>query len=724
MKTRKTSSAYKMDAMRKKYPNHTELAYREAVSKLKYFLAESYAPSSRTIISTLQPLYTGKRPYRSDTNAEEYNDEDADVQSLASEASKRDPPSKYLHGPRLGGIIPAAPNDKSLQAAAPPPTELLSFIERQEEYIEQLERESQYCKDELKGLLEKVKEVVAENAALQDKYKSGLMKTVLMDDWPEQPVVEGAERSAAVARKTVSKPLEGPSIVFESRIAELEAQLTQARLELRKAREESQASIERLAELRQDSHQPQQQLAELERASRERRDLETRLEELQRELGKSRSRDAEVESRNKRAAELAQQAEYEKAQAEAEVRRLREELERRQDKLRETLQETNRRIAEEKQQVERRFSQQMEQLSADLASHWEAASKSHLEAEKQRREIADLRRELGQQRAYLDDLKKEMQLKASKMQEELNEAIAQKDASQEEVAAVKLAAERAERQARQEQARLQAEINSYKMRLERADADLVHARRENLRLGDEIAALEKEINMNKLMGETRVGGQPGNPKADRDIKDKELASLIFDLENRQAKTVASLEESLNKQASLVSRLTTECQSLTQRLEVNDQKHKKEMASLQDNIKLLSSKFKESLAGELDKTTSPSKQQELDSGNNVHCDSDLKAQSKAVELTDTGDATAEQPIAEHQDPNRQKFSEQPADNHGDDYTNKLNYSQYDECDPNQYPEYFSEQQFSENPQYDQGPQYLDEEPYNPTNHKDHVAQQDQ
>lgn len=29
---------------RKKFPNHTEMAYREAVSKLKYLLAESYAP--------------------------------------------------------------------------------------------------------------------------------------------------------------------------------------------------------------------------------------------------------------------------------------------------------------------------------------------------------------------------------------------------------------------------------------------------------------------------------------------------------------------------------------------------------------------------------------------------------------------------------------------------------------------------------------------------------
>lgn len=145
------------------------------------------------------------------------------------------------------------------------------------------------------------------------------------------------------------------------------------------------------------------------------------------------------------------------------------------------------------------------------------------------------------------------------MQEELNNAIAEKDASQEEIANVKLAAERNERQARQEQSRLQAEINSFKMRLERADADLVHARRENIQLREEVAALQKEvfctllqtpsaslfiitqrisfqINMSKIIGETRVGVHP--PKMDRGGKDdkerdKELASLIYDLESKQ-----------------------------------------------------------------------------------------------------------------------------------------------------------------------------------------------
>lgn len=79
------------------------------------------------------------------------------------------------------------------------------------------------------------------------------------------------------------------------------------------------------------------------------------------------------------------------------------------------------------------------------------------------------------------------------LQGDLNQVLNEKDAAEQEILSNKLTAERSERQARQEQNRLQAEINSYKQRLERADADLVHCRRENLRLSGQIASLEKEV---------------------------------------------------------------------------------------------------------------------------------------------------------------------------------------------------------------------------------------
>ena len=79
------------------------------------------------------------------------------------------------------------------------------------------------------------------------------------------------------------------------------------------------------------------------------------------------------------------------------------------------------------------------------------------------------------------------------MQSDLNRVLAEKDEAEQELSSAKLATERTERYGRQEQNRWQAEVNSYKQRLERADADIVHCRRENLRLSEQIASLEKEV---------------------------------------------------------------------------------------------------------------------------------------------------------------------------------------------------------------------------------------
>ncbi|XP_011494458.1 PREDICTED: serologically defined colon cancer antigen 8 homolog [Ceratosolen solmsi marchali] len=678
-----------METIRKKFPNHTEIAYREAVSKLKYLLAESYAPK----IAFAKPPGIIKKSCKDNVYGEDYSD-DADVHSVISDVSKKEPSTRIkYYASRLSNVPMVQVSSSANDRLALPSTELTSFIGRQEEYIEQLERESRYCKEELKSLVEKVKEVVSENEALHNKNKSSFFETVL-ENCADKPGDEDTRSS----RKST---LEGPSIVFESRISELEAQLTQARLELRKAREENQENLMRLAERKDE---PQLHL-ELDRALREKRELEAKGEELRRELDKWRARDTDVETRSKRAAEVVQQAEYEKVQAEAEVRRLKDELEKRREKLREALHDTSKRLIEEKQLVERKFSQQIEQLSADVASHWEAASKSQLESEKQKRQVAELKRDIAQKLLYIEDLKKELQAKTCKMQEELKQATAERDASQEEVSNVKLSAERCERQSRQEQSRLQSEINSYKMRLERADADLMHARRENLRLTEEIASLEKEINMNKIVEETRVGSQPPRYEKGKDEKDKdkELASLIFDLESKQAKTIASLEDTLSKQASLISRLTAECQSLTQRLETNEQNHKEKMANLQTNVEYLSNKISEYFdvrelnTEELDQIIDDT---DLNSTEMINDQEASEGNNESHEEINSSSSVPQ--FAEEQNLNQINVERQ--ENYGDDYSNE-SYNQYNQYDPIQYEEYYNNQQYSQNQECSDSDKYL-------------------
>jgi len=199
--------------------------------------------------------------------------------------------------------------------------------------------------------------------------------------------------------------------MLESRISELEAQLTRTKLELRKAQEENQNNLKRLSEGISNEGGITELKAELDKTLRAKYDAEMKVDELQKLLSAARDKETEATHRAKRSVDDRQQIEFERSQSEMEIRRLRDELERQREKLREAVQETSRRVTEERQQAERRCNQQIEQLTTDIASHWETANKSQLESEKLRRENNELRRESAQKQSAIDNLRKELQSK-------------------------------------------------------------------------------------------------------------------------------------------------------------------------------------------------------------------------------------------------------------------------------------------------------------------------
>ncbi|KZC10941.1 Serologically defined colon cancer antigen 8 like protein [Dufourea novaeangliae] len=636
LKSKKANVIQKIDLSKKKPIDYTEMAYREAVSKLKYLLAESYVtkPISGKSQGIEDLQYSNIKIHESE--------EDTDDKSVVLNKSRGKEIPEKIHritDPHFASCTTVLPT-KAFSNLAPSsagsqsvPPELNSFIEQQEEYIQQLHQESQFCRNQLNNLLHKVREVVAENEALHYKNKTGFFKCALDDyvhikendnDNDKQKLIE-TETSEFKKPKT----LEGPNIVFESRISELEAQLTQAKLELRKAQEENQSNLKRLSQscLNNDTLEIKNQL---EKALHAKYEAEMKIEDLQKTVTLVQEKEIEAFQKMKQTVDGMQQMQFEKSQCEVEIKRLKEELDRQHEKIREATQEASKRIAEERKQAERRYSQQVEQLSADITSHWDAANKSQLESEKQRRELTELRRELSQKQTFIDNLKKELQNKITNLQSELNQALTEKDGAEQEVLATKLTAERNERQGRQEQSRLQIEINSYKQRLERTEAELVHLRRENLRLSEHIISLEKEINTNKSIGSDDFTVQTPSKLEN----EKELTSMIMDMETKHAATVAGLEDALNNQATIVSHLTAECQSLTQRLEANNLKHKEEMVNLQNNIEYLSNKIQSTF----------SNQEEL----LKRLNSDEEPLPKRLKLAENAFCTSDLPIVRKED----------------------------------------------------------------------------
>ncbi|XP_024086007.1 serologically defined colon cancer antigen 8 homolog isoform X6 [Cimex lectularius] len=540
----------KMDLFRKRTTtsDYSDLAYREAVSKLKYLLAESYTPITVQKFTTGGPLY--KLPLLS--SYEHLGGSDSSIR-------------KYLK--------PRALNEKKqTELSTKTPPEFMSYMKQQEEYIGHLEKESQSCRDELSKMLEKIRDVIAENEKLREAWKTHNGSGI--DDSEEE-----SEISYKDGKKKYYKHIIPPNIVFESRISELEAQLTQSKIELRKAQDEANF-LKTQSKIDCSSHYPQENNKQIEALQRERDELNETISNLQSLISQLRDKEASATQKVKRSLDLVDQAHFDKNQVidalELEVRRLKNDIDCMNDKQREILQDSTRRVNE----TERRYAMQIERLNNDLATQWDTTNRLNLELDRIRRAEQELRRDLAQKNSIIEDLKKELLTKTSNLQTEALTAGAERETLESELTNSKLAIERVERNSRQEIARLQAEVTSLRQRLDRADGDLLHSRKENLRLTDNIASLEKELELAKTAKE--------NVKDTK--RNDDLAAMIKEMDAKHALSVSELEGMIQSQTQLMEKLNNECQMLTERLEDSSARHKEEMASLQSNIEYLNSKL--------------------------------------------------------------------------------------------------------------------------------------
>ncbi|XP_061398519.1 serologically defined colon cancer antigen 8 homolog [Musca vetustissima] len=521
--------------------DYTNYAYNEAVGRLKLMLAsDSYSPSKTASSSYLRNI-------NDDVSADNYSDNMSTIdRPVYADISKYLSPSQKN---RLGTTVTgggfrarkalsgfssaskenlAAPSTFTVAATKPhttPPTdsvqapvEIFNFIEKQEDYIEQLEKESKYCRNELTNLLGKVKDVINENEQLTDiaRTELGNLGKTSGDKSNTSPSsdsddIYGKSKSVTPRKKEVKSPryAAAPNIVYEARISELEADLMQAQIDLKRLKTENEdlkkklARSDPLAMVSTTSNAGQNceiHRKQIDMLQKDKSTLEETIRHLQKSLDEAKSAQYSQNSQKRYINDLVQ---MERSQAEMEVRHLRDELDRQHERVRELQMEMARRVAEERSNAERRYNNQVDQLGGDLSSQWEQVAKLQLELERQKRIEGDMKRDLANRNSQIEELKMELRSNRSTFLADMAQVNAEKQSLEQEITALRLQLDRALRENKTEAARLNAEINSLRQRLDRADADLLHSKREVLRLNDEIASLEKELAYGEMKNEIR-----------------------------------------------------------------------------------------------------------------------------------------------------------------------------------------------------------------------------
>ncbi|XP_021707343.1 intracellular protein transport protein USO1 isoform X3 [Aedes aegypti] len=587
--TLKLSSSDKIDTplYKKKTFDFTDYAYREAVNRLKFLLTEAYEPAK----AATSIYYRGVDDVRSEASDNQSVIERPSISEVSKyfspgavsryQTASSAPHRRYsfMNKDLSTALKPAismasihpAPSvcsvSQNMEVVQPPP-ELLGFIEKQESYIEQLEKESQYCREELSTLLKKVKDVVTENEALTDRARSKAIYQVDSSESDDLDLDRAREKSK----------LSGPSIVFESRISELEAQLAQSQIDLKKLFTENEENKRKLMQGSSDASCADVYRKQVENLQRDKHNLEENVRKLQLAIDQLKDSEASNFSKSQRSRDMIEHVAFERNQAEIEIRRLKDELERQHERVREVQHEMAKRLSEERANAERRYTFQVDQLGGDLSSQWEQATKLQLEVERMKRIESDYKRELNQKNSQIDELKMELKNKTAIFMSDLNQASAEKQSLEQEITSLRLQLERSERQSKVEVSRLNAEITSLRQRLDRSDADLLHSKRENLKLSDEVASLEKELTLGELNKETRPS--------------KELAKIISNMEAKHAATVSELEGMVQDQKQLMDKLTAECKSLTHKLEDTTLQHKNEKKELRQTNNELMERLKQ------------------------------------------------------------------------------------------------------------------------------------
>ncbi|XP_026851269.1 serologically defined colon cancer antigen 8 homolog isoform X4 [Drosophila persimilis] len=597
--------------------DYTNYAYNEAVGRLKVMLADnSYTPPKvgGSAAAYLRNFNEDSGDNFSDNLSVIERPVFSDISKYLSPSQKSRmssyrPKKTYGMQPMGYGMSVSKENLSSMaalytgssvpQPAQPPPplatdsvqapVEIFSFIEKQEDYIEQLEKESKYCRNELTNLLGKVKDVINENEQITENArselanmgsgKSGMAQTAVTtspsSDSDEHLIYGSGRKTPTTPRKgnlKVQSPryASAPNIVYEARISELEAELMQANIDLKRVRTENEDLKRKLAHTDPittvatfgggncETHRKQ-----LDCLQQDKLTLEETVRHLQRMLDDAKAQSQGNTTSKRYISDLVQ---MERSQAELEVRHLRDELDRQHERVRELQHEMARRLAEERASAERRYNTQVDQLGGDLSSQWEQVTKLQLELERQKRYETDLKRDVTNRNSQIEELKNELRANRTNFLADMATSNAEKQSLEQEITSLRLQLDRAARETKTEAARLQAEINSLRQRLDRGDADLLHSKREVLRLNDEIANLEKELAYGELKNEIRP-------------TKKDLDKRISEMQDKHADTVNELEEMITSQKQLMDKLTGECKTLTGKLEDTTYKHNEEKQQL-------------------------------------------------------------------------------------------------------------------------------------------------
>ncbi|XP_032804415.1 serologically defined colon cancer antigen 8 isoform X2 [Petromyzon marinus] len=524
--------------------------------------------------------------------------------------------------------------------SVPTVDELVPFIHRQAEYVQHLEAQVQFCKEELLGIKQRVKVVVLENENLRDELKRESVQESLSDhaenyvlDAVQLPRSQSNELPKRVAEEKTSNTKQSPShtaassvataiqqeqwklelerlkALHEARTQTMEAQMNSLRMDLSESQrkcEEFRLKLRQqegpgggvpgglcvkcaqykavLAHTHSDAH-----VQTIGRLTKERDELMDTLAGLRCTVSELQRREAAACEQVKATLETAEEANLEKAKMAVECEQIRSELSRQKERLGKELSLLQERIVLARNTAHNEAGKEKKALDSTVKFLSEKVGTLEAQLERLTREKGVIGDQLEEAQKQLTAHETDLSKMCGEMRFQLNQAKLRKDEAEKELKEYRMKAMRQMDVKEQEVERLEMELAELRRRLERAEGEAARAGDERIQLTHRLGTAEQQFQIARMEKESlqrRIADDSRSLRTQAEQREQELIAHIQLSESQHRERVSELEALSSSQNALLKQLKDECKLLSGKLSGMNEKYRAEVAQLsQENGEL-------------------------------------------------------------------------------------------------------------------------------------------
>ncbi|XP_037541874.1 serologically defined colon cancer antigen 8 homolog [Nematolebias whitei] len=508
---------------------------------------------------------------------------------------------------------------KESRSSVPAYQDLIPTINDQSEYIQHLEAEVKFCKEELQGMKQRVRVVVVENEKLQYELRTKAVDESLKDYTIHNSMLNDSSHIASntehnmlqrAEHKTWKNELEQLRVIHQAQIESLEAQVISLRKELSLSQKEGEElkvclkhtekqaadalradGAPRVAGLCLKCAQHEAVMAgthanlhvqAMDRLTKERDELLVALRAVRASQQEAQQKEWSACLQVKQAVAMAEEANLHKTRAEVQCEQLSREVVRHREQLEKEVHALKARLSEARNEGRAEAHKQKEELAQTVSSLSQRVAELEVQLDRAQRERKSLTSELEETFSKLTNQEQDNAKVCMDLRYQLNQAQLKKEEAERELRELNAKTSRQMEKAAQEVERLSSELVGCQQHLEAVQKDGSQWQAEALSLAEQLANAQRQLHLtrqDRKSAERAQAEEISSVTLSAQQREKELVAMLQKTEAKHLQRVGEMDKLLTSQNSLIRKLKEECFKLGAKLEELSQSSRSELEQL-------------------------------------------------------------------------------------------------------------------------------------------------